>query len=74
MTVHIEAVYENGVFVPRERPNLAEHDRVRLTVETVYSVLPPGEIVRRRRKHRIQLDPQTAQAIAESPEFDLFEC
>lgn len=73
MTVHIEAVYENGVFVPRERPNLEEHDRVRLTVETIRSGLQPGDIVRSRRKHRIQLDPETAQAIAESPEFDLFE-
>jgi predicted DNA-binding antitoxin AbrB/MazE fold protein len=68
MTITIEATYENGVLVPVEPLELADHERVRLTVER-----SPGpsavEAVRRRRGHRIQVDPQLAREIALSPEF-----
>ncbi len=68
MTITIEATYENGVLVPVQSPDLADHERVRLTVDA-----PPGLLPWRpsggRRGHRIQIDPQLAKEIAESPEF-----
>ncbi len=68
MAITIEATYENGVLVPIQRLELAEHERVRLTVER-----PPAptalEIVRSWRGNRIQIDPDDARAIASSPEF-----
>ena len=71
MTFTIEAIYQNGVLVPVQELDLAEHERVRLTVERV-----PGpaavEAIRWRREHRIKGDPQLAHEIALSPEF-LFE-
>ena len=72
MTFTIEARYENGVFVPVQPVNLVNHERVRLTVERPTG-LSPLEIVRRRRDHRIQGDPQLAQEIARSPEFNIEE-
>lgn len=35
MSLVVDAVFENGVFRPLELPQLAEHERVRLTVDTV---------------------------------------
>ena len=68
MAITIEATYENGVLVPDQRLDPAEHERVRLTVErpTAPNAL---EIVRSRRGNRIQIDPDDARAIASSPEF-----
>ena len=68
MSVTIEATYENGVLVPVQPLDLADHERVRLTVER--STGPSAvEAVRWWRGHRIQIDPQRAQEIALSPEF-----
>jgi predicted DNA-binding antitoxin AbrB/MazE fold protein len=68
MTLTIEATYQNGVFVPDQRLELADHERVRLTVER-----PAGptalDIVRSVRGNRIQIDPDRAREIALSPEF-----
>jgi predicted DNA-binding antitoxin AbrB/MazE fold protein len=68
MPLTIEATYENGVFVPDQRLDLPDHERVRLTVER-----PAGptalEIVRSRRENRIQIDPDDARAIALEAEF-----
>ena len=69
MPLTVEATYENGVFVPLERLALADHERVRLTVEPIGSSLSAAEIVRRRGANRIQLDPQLAQEIALSKEL-----
>ena len=33
MTLKVDASFENGVFVPTRRPALADHERVRLTIE-----------------------------------------
>jgi predicted DNA-binding antitoxin AbrB/MazE fold protein len=33
MALKVEASFENGVFVPARRPELAESERVRLTIE-----------------------------------------
>ena len=35
MGLKVEASFENGVFVPTQRPGLAERERVRLTIERV---------------------------------------
>lgn len=68
MVLTIEATYENGVFVPARRPDLADHERVRLTVELATKP-SPVESVRRWRGNRIQIDPHLAGEIALSPEF-----
>jgi predicted DNA-binding antitoxin AbrB/MazE fold protein len=66
----IEATYENGVLVPTQPLDLADHERVRLTVERVPVPGPAAvEAVRWWREHRIQIDPQRAQEIALSAEF-----
>jgi predicted DNA-binding antitoxin AbrB/MazE fold protein len=68
MAITIEATYENGVLVPIQRLELAEHERVRLTVER--PLAPTAlEIVQSWRANRIQIDPDDARAIASSPEF-----
>jgi predicted DNA-binding antitoxin AbrB/MazE fold protein len=74
MTLTIDATYENGVFVPVQRLDLADHERVRLTVEPIAPQLAPLEIIQRRRGRRIKGDPQLAQEIALSPEFLPEEC
>lgn len=70
MPMTIEATYENGVFVPLERPALAKRARVRLIID---STSPPASQgpnpVEFRRQRRIKLDPKSAQEIALSPEF-----
>ena len=69
MALTVDATYENGVFVPTERPALAEHERVRLVVE---SIVKPHSVVNtmsNRRDRRISLDPRLAQDIASSPDF-----
>jgi predicted DNA-binding antitoxin AbrB/MazE fold protein len=70
MTLTVEATYENGVFVPAQKPTLADHQRVRLTVESVGSAPAGVEPARRRRDRRIVLESNLAQEIAESPEFN----
>lgn len=67
----VEATFENGVFVPVQRPALAEHERVRLTIEPVTVATSGLEDVRRRRGRRIRLDTELARQIAASPEFDV---
>jgi hypothetical protein len=37
MALKVDATFENGVFVPANRPNLANLERVRLTIETAAS-------------------------------------
>jgi len=70
MSLTIEATYENGVFVPLERPALAERARVRLTID---ATSPPAtqapNPVEFRRQRRIKLDPKLSREIASSPEF-----
>jgi hypothetical protein len=35
MALKVDASFEDGVFVPAQRPSLAERERVRLTIERV---------------------------------------
>ena len=68
MAITIEATYENGVFVPAQAVDLADHERVRLTIEPPADP-DPVELVRSWRGNRIRIDPDDARAIASSPEF-----
>jgi predicted DNA-binding antitoxin AbrB/MazE fold protein len=69
MAQTVEAVFENGVFVPAQRPALSEHERVRLLIEPLRVKADAGAIERRRR-NRIKVAPDLAQEIALSAEFD----
>jgi predicted DNA-binding antitoxin AbrB/MazE fold protein len=71
MPLTVEATFENGVFVPVQRPALADHERVRLTVEPVLTTSQRLETIRQRGDQRIRLDTNLAQDIATSAEFDL---
>lgn len=65
MTLSIDAIFENGVFVPVTRPALTDHERVRLTVEPVVSSSKsPKQIIQERRNHRIKIDGNLAREIA----------
>jgi hypothetical protein len=68
MTLNIEATFENGVFVPANKPAIAEHQRVRLLVEPI----SPGTEARPPKVQlhdRIRVDPSLAEEIALSAEF-----
>jgi predicted DNA-binding antitoxin AbrB/MazE fold protein len=71
MALTVEATFENGVFVPVQRPALQEHERVRLTIELMAVNSSGLEDIRRRRGQRIRLDAELARQIACSPEFEL---
>ena len=40
MTLKVDASFEDGVFVPAQRPALADRERVRLTIERAAKSLP----------------------------------
>lgn len=66
----LEATYEKGVFVPAQAPSLAEHERVRLTIEPIANEASGSiETLRLRRRRRIRLEPDLAKEIATSAEF-----
>jgi predicted DNA-binding antitoxin AbrB/MazE fold protein len=60
MALKVDASFENGVFVPARRPGLAEHERVRLTIEPADKV----ETASSRSDSSINLDSRTGLAIA----------
>ena len=67
MNVTVEAVYEDGVFRPLSPvPEIEEHQRVTLIVEST-------NIIAGQRRQRIQLDPEIATEIGDSPEYSIFE-
>ena len=65
----IDATFENGVFVPAKRPILADHERVRLTIEPIAALPRRSKAMGRRRSKRIRINPSLAREIAVSPEF-----
>ena len=67
MPLTLEATFENGVFVPAERPALGEHERVRLTVEPIDGTKPVATVLPNPR--RVVIDPQLAREIASSAAF-----
>jgi predicted DNA-binding antitoxin AbrB/MazE fold protein len=69
MAMSIDATFENGVFVPVQKPTLADHERVRLTVEVIAPARRGTATIRLPRGARILLDPNLAKEIAQSAEF-----
>jgi predicted DNA-binding antitoxin AbrB/MazE fold protein len=70
----IDATCENGVFVPAQRPELAEHERVRLTIEPAPTAPAPAGtpdpgIVSKYRTRRTSIDAALSREIASSPDF-----
>lgn len=65
----LDATFENGVFVPMQRPILADHERVRLTIEPISALPQRLKAIGRRCGRRIRLAPSLAREIAVSPEF-----
>lgn len=66
MSITIEAIYEAGVLkLLSPIPNLKEHERVRVTVETPSIV---DEL-----QGKIVIDPTIAQEIIDSADYSLLE-
>jgi predicted DNA-binding antitoxin AbrB/MazE fold protein len=66
MTITIEAIYEAGVLKPLSPlPDLKEHARVRISVETPSIV---DEM-----QGKIAIDPAVAQEIIESADYSILE-
>ena len=75
MTKRFQGHFENGVIVPEEHVELPEKVTFTISVEAndATDPRPAGgvELVDWRARHRIQIDPQIARAIAEDPEFNV---
>ena len=81
LPVEVHARFENGVFVPEGKVQLEEHQRVTLRIspqplpryDDPHDPRPAGgvELVDWWARHRLQIDPEIARAIAEDPEFDI---
>ncbi|MGH9768022.1 MAG: antitoxin family protein [Blastocatellia bacterium] len=72
MSITVEAIYESGVLKPLlPLSNLKEHERVRLTLETISPAEDAVRLIEQQRQRRIQIDPQLACEIGDSHEYDL---
>ena len=77
--VEINARFENGVFVPEQKVQFEEHQRVTLRISPQTQQPENGdprpasgvELIEWRSRHMIQIDPEIARDIAENPEFDI---
>lgn len=73
MSITVEAIYEAGVLKPlTPLAALPEHAKVRVTVEVLPGPAPHGRVIAEQRRHRIPLEAAVAQAIGESPAYDLW--
>ena len=67
MSLTVEAIYESGVLKPLvPLPNLKEHERVPLTLETISPVEDAARLIEQQRQHRIQIEPHLAREIGDS--------
>ena len=74
MSITVEAIYESGVLKPLlPLPDLKEHEKVRLTVETVSAVGEGVSVIDQQRENRIQIEPRIAREIGDSHEYDVIE-
>ena len=72
MSLIVEAIYESGVLKPLvPLPSLKEHERVRLTLETISPAEDVTHLVEQQRQRRIQIEPHIAREIGDSHEYDL---
>lgn len=74
MTRRIHVKFENGVLVPQEKVDFAEHQEITVLVDDQFLNDPPPEggheLLEWFGRHRIKgLDPKVAQEIAESDEY-----
>src|SRR5262249_46764811 len=79
MTLTVVATYENGLLKPEQPLPLKEHEKVRVTVESVKepAASPPEEAERIVRRSYGLIgwtgDAETLRRVAEDPEFGLLE-
>jgi predicted DNA-binding antitoxin AbrB/MazE fold protein len=67
MSITVEAIYESGVLKPlAPLPNLKEHERVLITVET--------KSVVDQLRGRVKIDSTVAQEIIESADNSVLDC
>ena len=67
MAIIIEAIYQSGVLKPlTPLPQIKENQKVRLIVEQ-------ASLIEAQKKHRIQLPPDVAREIGDSPGYELWE-
>lgn len=73
MTRRIQVKFENGVLVPQEKISFPEHQDFTVILDDQFpkDPAPDGglELLEWFSRHRIELDPQQAQHIAESAEY-----
>jgi predicted DNA-binding antitoxin AbrB/MazE fold protein len=74
MRVTIEAIYEAGILKPlAPLPDLPEHTKVQITVETITGTEQRGSVIDAQRKNRLHLNAQVTRDIGDSHEYDLLE-
>jgi len=74
MSITVEAIYAAGILKPLSPlPDLPEHTKVRITVETIADTEPSSSVIDKQRRNRLHLDPQVAHDIGDSHEYDLLE-
>lgn len=74
MSITVEAIYAAGTFKPLSPlPELPEHTKVRITVETIADAESHSSVIDTQRRNRLHLDAQVAREIGDSHEYDLFE-
>lgn len=74
MHITVDAIYEAGVLKPlTPLPELPEHTKVRLTVESFPGTNAPPRVIETQRQQRIVLPASVVRAIGDGHEYDLFE-
>ncbi len=74
MSITVEAIYAASILKPLSPlPELPEHTKVRITVETIADTEPRSSVIDEQRNNRLHLAPQVARDIGDSHEYDLLE-
>ena len=74
MDITVEAIYEAGVLKPlTPLPELQEHTKVRITVESIAGIELRGSVIDEQRRHRLPLNTHVARAIGDGHEYDTLE-
>lgn len=74
MSITVEAIYTAGILKPLSPlPDLPEHTKVRITVETIADMELSSSVIDEQRRNRLHLDPQVAHDIGDRHEYDLLE-
>ncbi len=77
MTRRIQVTFENGVFVPQEKVEFAEHQRITIMLDEMFpeDPMPSGgvELIDWQARHRIKIDPKMAEKIIHSKAYEYYE-